>query len=113
MRLQLRYLHQWESMSDRLQFQADLKEIHMCKNRSRKSFLLMIQQLKKLTENFEVDFGASGGAHIIVSSADVDARVMTRHILNDNRVAFFEFFTRRKEIILEQRQQQCILKQFF
>ena len=73
--------------------------------------MLMIQQLKKLTENFEVDFGASGGAHIIVSSADVDARVMTRHILNDNRVAFFEFFTRRKEIILER--QQCILKQFF
>ena len=50
--------------------------------------------MEKLTKNFEVDFSSRRTAHLIVSSADINAGVMTGHILNDDRVTICRCFTR-------------------
>ena len=63
----------------------------------------------KLTENFKVDFSPSRTAHFIVSSANVDARMMTRHILNDDRVPFNELISRRKNVVLKIQKERTLI----
>ena len=51
-------------------------------------------EMGKLTENFEVNLSTGRTSHLIVSSANINARMVTRHILNDDRLSIGGCFTR-------------------
>lgn len=80
---------------DQLRFQVDLWK----KERFKKFFLSDMRYW--LTQNFEVNFSSGRWANLVVSSANVDARMMTGHFLNNDRITFHKLVTRWQNIVLK------------